>query len=323
MNANKVAGFIHQPDSIKAMDLEGLNELCSQYPYTQLFSILYLKGLSKEGSIHFEDELQKHSYRISDRKQLYFLINDYQSTEPLVEIADDKNGAERSIEANQYDSEIEEATKEVIVVETNEDEIQQSEGNPEEEIIDNKNHEEEQLEDPLDIVIREQAMIHNYVLEELSEAELKSLEERNLEKEQINASEELEEEVVELPTLHIDEKQTFTSWLTSDKNYHENLNVDQQAIRSIVEGFEEFDPTQKLYGETEKPKKEFFSPIKKAKESLQEEGLPVSETLAKIYALQGNYPKAIHAYQQLSLKYPEKKVFFANLISELEKKINN
>ena len=74
--------------------------------------------------------------------------------------------------------------------------------------------------------------------------------------------------------------------------------------------------------EIEKPRKEFYSPAKKAKESLSEEALPVSETLAKIYVAQGNFPKAIYAYQQLSLKYPEKKIFFANQISELEKKIN-
>ena len=68
---------------------------------------------------------------------------------------------------------------------------------------------------------------------------------------------------------------------------------------------------------------EFFSPSKKAKESLDDSAVPVSETLAKIYALQGNYPKAIEAYEQLSLINPEKKIFFADQIKELKKKIHS
>ncbi|MFN5787057.1 MAG: hypothetical protein ACK457_13915, partial [Flavobacteriia bacterium] len=72
----------------------------------------------------------------------------------------------------------------------------------------------------------------------------------------------------------------------------------------------------------ERQKKEFFSPVKKAKESLDMNSMPVSETLARIFALQGNYPKAIFAYEQLILINPEKKVFFASQIEELKKKLN-
>ena len=55
---------------------------------------------------------------------------------------------------------------------------------------------------------------------------------------------------------------------------------------------------------------------------MDENSLPVSETLAKIFAAQGNFPKAIYAYEQLIVIYPEKKIFFANQIEELTKKIN-
>ena len=48
--------------------------------------------------------------------------------------------------------------------------------------------------------------------------------------------------------------------------------------------------------------------------------MPVSETLARIFELQGNLPKAIYVYEQLSLIFPKKKTYFASQINLLKKK---
>ncbi|MDI9340899.1 MAG: hypothetical protein QM534_10060 [Sediminibacterium sp.] len=66
-------------------------------------------------------------------------------------------------------------------------------------------------------------------------------------------------------------------------------------------------------------KAKIYSADKNAKDSLLESEHLVTETLAKIYALQGNINKAIRAYEILSLKYPNKSVYFASLIKELKK----
>lgn len=63
---------------------------------------------------------------------------------------------------------------------------------------------------------------------------------------------------------------------------------------------------------------EFFSPSKAAKASLTDKEDIVSETLARIYADQGNVPKAISTYEKLSLLHPEKSSYFAALIENLK-----
>ena len=45
----------------------------------------------------------------------------------------------------------------------------------------------------------------------------------------------------------------------------------------------------------------------------------ITETLAMIYFQQKKYNKALEAFRKLSLKYPEKSVYFASRIEEIEK----
>jgi hypothetical protein len=68
---------------------------------------------------------------------------------------------------------------------------------------------------------------------------------------------------------------------------------------------------------TIKPKAEFYSAENMAKKSIEDSEEIVTETLAKVYAAQGNIVKAKSIYNQLILKNPEKKSYFASLIKNL------
>lgn len=68
-------------------------------------------------------------------------------------------------------------------------------------------------------------------------------------------------------------------------------------------------------------KGEFFKPEATAHQSKAEQREIVTETLAQILAQQGSFLKAIEIYETLSLKYPEKSGYFANLIKKLKEEI--
>ncbi|MBW6534843.1 MAG: tetratricopeptide repeat protein [Mariniphaga sp.] len=53
--------------------------------------------------------------------------------------------------------------------------------------------------------------------------------------------------------------------------------------------------------------------------SVSESDELITETLAMLYFEQKKYDKALEAFQKLSLKYPEKSVYFASRIEEIEK----
>jgi len=339
LNWEQIAQRIHNPAFCSADDLSELKDLCDKYPYSQVFPMVYLKVLSDGKHIHFEEELENFAYRITDRVQLYDLLHNHTETvvqiaevtaseevitsiEKEVEIQDLKGEEQKSDEYlnDQSASEPDEIESDIILdvpvlsLPVEEIEVQ--------EIITKVDDLLEETEidvelDALEKQIQASSLSANYRLEPL-ENEDQAINEIEFDLSIVDTiiDDKEENDIENWPTnspLHseisIKKTRTFNDWLNVNEEDNE-IEEERSVNREIT------------YIEFDKPKRAFFSPVKIAKESLSEESLPVSETLAKIFEIQGNIPKAIYVYEQLGLIIPEKKSYFASLIRKLKKKLN-
>lgn len=92
---------------------------------------------------------------------------------------------------------------------------------------------------------------------------------------------------------------------------------------ALTAKFELFDSFVEKLPELKRRKPESMMNLRQEEDLSEEESSLVTETLAKVYAKQKHYDKAIKAYEILRLKYPEKSGFFADRIFEIKKLINS
>lgn|GEM_PF-1042003 len=122
----------------------------------------------------------------------------------------------------------------------------------------------------------------------------------------------------ELNTDSSNDSHSFTGWLRAMDGPTKTpveLEEEEEITQEFTSNITVFKPDSK--------KASFYSPVKMARLSVQEDDDLMTETLANIYADQGHLEKAIKAFDKLKLKYPEKSSYFAGRIKELQIQLNS
>lgn len=348
MDSIAIAHIITRKRGIASIEVAELKQLADDYPYAQIFTLLYLKALAEKKDLSFDTALPKYAYRVTDRVKLYEITSTKEALNINAEVEECEEEAIVTIEITE-DKRVSEGevikdilTKDEVV----EDKIEESQESDEdviqEELVEQTTvtvevediAEEEESEvsmETLEVAILSNAIdsAFSHILESESEAKQNEILE-------LAKDEEYQEEVITTETEIVEEQEeissnlhTFSGWLTKGKLETTNRQkerliskneLEKEAVvkkEALINSFIEKKPT------ISRPKTEFFSAPKKAQESVDDSSLLYSETLANIYVIQGNFPLAIKAYTQLCLTNPEKRMIFAEKIEELRKRLNN
>ena len=94
--------------------------------------------------------------------------------------------------------------------------------------------------------------------------------------------------------------------------------VSKEQVSTILSNFIAAEPTIKPAKNLPRTDNEIDLSVK----STRFQGTPISENFAELLVVQGKFLKAIEVFEELVLKYPEKKHYFAVRIEELKNKLN-
>ena len=270
--------------------MEKLRDLKKQFPFFQSAHILLTLVSKKFDSGIYQDTLRRTAISIPNRSRLYNLLNSAEAVKEETTVQKQTTEIEhlKAIELHSVKNKLtEEGLNEQV---------------------------EKEIEKQVVSALVEKEILKTRDWNKSEEKEGIKKEEK---KEQISSGtftdwlqtlkKEDEAEKTEKKEIEVVESKIITEFKKpKDKNEEEKAIIDK--IIEAEPGNIRLDPNQR-----------FFEANQKAKEGLLENEHLVTETLAKIYALQGNIPKAIRAYEILSLKFPQKSAYFASLIEGLKK----
>jgi hypothetical protein len=323
MNRQLFLQLLEHPDSVSATENVVLQKFTEDFPYCQTGHLLFVKHLHSQQSVHYPEQLKIAAAYVADRKVLYNLIHTAPAS-PLTPLQ--RRGENILTESVEEENIIDSIT---IISERREHiektlEQTSSDIIPEKKIMEEPTAQDDIIQKRLQEIASQKITVPVTEVQQEKKRELMSepvsfMEEKTIDTPEI-VQQKIQEEKKEVPDSG---KHSFTEWLKTVKKEPEIKPKEKKEDRKpdsstddIINRFIETEPR------IIPSKAEFYNPIKMAKQSLEERDDIVSETLAGIFAEQGNLPRAIEMYRKLMLSNPEKSSFFAALIEKLTQQLN-
>lgn len=314
MNVEKLIQAIHDVALLRDVDLQDIQEVVKNYPYFALGQMLLTKKMQQSKHLLLKKEIKKTAVLVPDRKLLYAFL--YQK-----EIQTQVQQAQSHESAKKLES-----VEQELPIQEPPTETPSSFNKPV--AIPTRTKKTSSFQNPIDLKsLGQQKKNEMDILEQQiigSTIEHVLTQEIANQYELVHSSSEKSEKPINKPSS---DKQKFSNWLEildqdrlqawrkketpiSAKESTHTLSESDIINSFLSKGTKIITPTQP---------DEDFTPSNLARLSIVDDEDFVTETLADIYAKQGNINKAIKAYQKLLLKYPEKKTYFAARIEKLEK----
>jgi len=299
MNREQMMRYLDDPTQLNEKSLGELKEILDEFPFFQTAHMLYARNLLNEKSFRFTNQLKVAAANVTDRSMLYFLLHPKARHEAEV------------YEPKQETSEIEMPPQSIA---TSPEEEKTGTATEEDEgffeLAEDVTHAHPEKESPVDD--------HSNTTDD---------EEGVAQKPPQKSFDLLDFDVMEPSFYQLDEDVTSIKGLSDlSKSINRNAKKDDKSEEETSQKEESKDNLIDKFLET----RPTISPAKKgdgqqediSERSAEETDEFMTETLAHIYVKQGYYEKAIKAFQKLSLKYPEKSVYFARQIEDVRKLLN-
>ena len=313
MQAKEFINYIKNPNSLEKNSVKELQKLVNDFPYFQSAHLLLSLASKKWDASVYQKSLKKTAIVVTNRSHLFNLIQQFEISNTVIEDSDhQKLVVEEVLEPIDSTKELNILKATELLIENSDSEISETEFQQK-----TKPNAEEVLEN------------------EIAKQVVGAI----VEKQMLNLSD------TQLVFNQNKEPENFTDWLRLIQKSNKQLSAEnildintdnntdiktrlekgkiitqESALNKKLKNLALIDKIiEKSPGQIKiKDDQKFYSPEHNAKESLLENEHLVSETLAKIYALQGSVNKAVRAYEILSLKFPQKSAYFASLIQKLK-----